>query len=91
MASPASDKRFASSCRHQAEPGRNLLALVAFEVGHLAKVVDLNTDRAAAQLARVSLESFEQLRAFGVRNAWSLIDEDGIFSASDHEAPELSY
>src|SRR5205085_765046 len=91
MASPASDQRFTSSCRHQAEPGRNLPALVTIEVGQLAQVVDLNTDRAATQLARVSLESFEQLRAFGVRDARPLIGEDGIFSASDRKAPELSY
>jgi hypothetical protein len=64
---------------------------VAIEVSHLAKVVDLNTNRATAQLACVSLEPFEQLRAFRVRDGWLLIDEDGIFSASDRKAPELSY
>jgi hypothetical protein len=91
VTSPASDQRFAFPCGHQPEPGRNLLPFVTVEVSHLAKVVDLNTNRATAQLACVSLEPFEQLRAFRVRDGWSLIDEDGVFSASDRKAPELSY
>src|SRR6266567_2447733 len=91
VASPASDQRFAFPCRHQPEPGRNLLPFVTIEVSHLAKLVDLNTNRATTQLACVSLEPFEQLRALRVRDGWSLIDEDGIFSASDRKAPELSY
>src|SRR5947209_14117013 len=91
VTSPASDQRFAFPCRHQPEPGGNLLALVTVEVGHPAQMVNFNTDGAATQLARVSLEPFEQLRAFGIRGGWSLIDEDGVLSASDRKAPELGY
>lgn len=90
VTSPASDQCFAFPRRHQPEPGWNLLPFVTIEVSHLAKVVDLNTNRAAAQLACISLESFEQLRAFRVRGGWSLID-DGVFPASDRKAPALSY
>jgi len=56
VTSPASDQRFASPCRHQPEPGRNLLPFVTIEVSHLSKVVDLNTHRATTQLACVSLD-----------------------------------
>jgi hypothetical protein len=54
VTSPASDQRFALPCRHQPEPGRNRLALVAVEVGHLTQMVNFNTSGAATQLARVS-------------------------------------
>src|ERR1700738_1332483 len=87
----AHDQRFSLPCRHQSVPLRYRFVPTALEIRQLADMMHLDVERAAAQLARVGLEPFEQLRPLRVRPRRSLVDEDCVLPAAHREAPELCY
>lgn len=91
VATATNDQGLAPASRHQPHPRWDLFAPLAFEVGEFANVVDFDPARAATQFAFLGLEPFEEVRAFGIRLGWLLVNEDGVLPAFEREAPELCY